>query len=195
MVSFKKESTLLLLAYIYACDAQKEHASTLSTSNAADDERSNRSLLLNLLDCSNPENYEKAQCICRNPSNAGMDLCKKWFEKVSVKSKSTIFSGTDTKIIGGSDVSNGEYPWFAKLTRGTEWAGCGGALVSPQVRRRLLSILRRLIQKRKWSKLVFHPFERKPPFTHMTCFLVCSDSCSLRWRPYLQWCRSWGSLS
>ena len=192
MVSFKKTATMLLFARICECDAQKEHASTLVSTNAADNERSDRSLLLNLPDCSNPENHGKAQCICRHPFNAGMDLCKKWFEKVSVKSKSTIFSGTDTRIIGGSDVSNGQYPWFAKLTRGTEWAGCGGALVSPQVRRRLLSIVRRLIQKRKWSILSIHPFF-STIYSHI--FLVCSDSCSLRGRPYLQWCRNWGYLS
>ena len=145
MVAFKKVATLLLFARICKCDAQKEHTSTLS--NNAGDELSNRNLLNLPADCSNPENYEKAQCICRNPSNAGMDLCKKWFEEVSVKSKSTIFSGIDTRIIGGDFVSNGDYPWFAKATDGTKWAGCGGALVSPQVRRRLLSILRRLIQK------------------------------------------------
>jgi len=161
MVSFKKAATLLLFARICECDAQKEHTSTLVSTNAADDEHSNRSLLLNLPDCSNPG---KVQCICRHPFNAGMDLCKKWLEKVSVKSKSTIFSGIDTRIIGGDFVSNGDYPWFAKATDGTRWAGCGGALVSPQVRQRLHSILRRLIQK---SKLLFHPFERKPPFTHM----------------------------
>ena len=160
MVSFKKAATLLLLAYICECDAQKEHTSTLSTSNSADNERNNRSLLLNLPDCSNPENYGAAQCICRHPSNASMDVCKKWFEKVSVTSQHTIFQGTDTKIIGGSDVSNGDYPWFAKSTRGSKgkWDGCGGALVSPQVRRRLISILRRLIQKRKLSTLLPHLF-------------------------------------
>ena len=154
MVSLKKSATLLLLAYICECDAQKEHTATLPSN--ADDERSNRSLLLNLPDCSNPENYGAAQCICRHPSNAGMDLCKKWFEKVSV----TIFQGTDTKIIGGSDVSNGDYPWFAKSTRGNsgKWDGCGGALVSPQVRRRLILFLRRLIQKRKLSTLLPHLF-------------------------------------
>ena len=79
-----------------------------------------------------------------------------------------VFSGTDTRIIGGSDVGLGEYPWFAKLTRGTEWAGCGGALVSPQVRRRLLLIVRPLIRSEEvWSKLLFHPFQRKPQNTHM----------------------------
>ena len=159
---------MLLFARICECDAQKEHASTLVSTNAADNERSDRSLLLNLPDCSNPENHGKAQCICRHPFNAGMDLCKKWFEKVSVKSERSVFSGIGTRIIGGSDVGLGEYPWFAKATNGNQWAGCGGALVSPQVRRRLLLIVRPLIRSEEvWSKLLFHPFQRKPPFTHM----------------------------
>ena len=166
MVAFKKVATLLLFARICKCDAQKEHTSTLS--NNAGDELSNRNLLNLPADCSNPENYEKAQCICHDPSNAGMEICKEWFEKVSVKSERSVFSGIGTRIIGGSDVGLGEYPWFAKATNGNQWAGCGGALVSPQVRRRLLLIVRPLIRSEEvWSKLLFHPFQRKPPFTHM----------------------------
>jgi len=40
---------------------------------------------------------------------------------------------TTQAIIGGSEATAGEYPWFAKAVyTNNDWAGCGGALVSPQ---------------------------------------------------------------
>jgi secreted trypsin-like serine protease len=45
-------------------------------------------------------------------------------------------------IIGGSEASAGEYPWFAKaVSANSNWAGCGGALVSPQVRRMIMDMV------------------------------------------------------
>lgn len=37
-----------------------------------------------------------------------------------------------TRIINGTPVPNGLYPWFAKATSGNTWGGCGGMLVSPE---------------------------------------------------------------
>ena len=42
-----------------------------------------------------------------------------------------------TKIIGGTDVPPGSYPWFARAVsymegKGWKWFGCGGSLVSPE---------------------------------------------------------------
>jgi hypothetical protein len=38
------------------------------------------------------------------------------------------------KIIGGSNVPIGEYPWFARATlyNHAAWGGCGGMLVAPE---------------------------------------------------------------
>lgn len=37
------------------------------------------------------------------------------------------------KIIGGTEVAAGAYPWFAKAMSGSSfWGGCGGMLVAPQ---------------------------------------------------------------
>ena len=49
---------------------------------------------------------------------------------------------TTQAIIGGSEATAGEYPWFAKAVyTNNDWAGCGGALVSPQVRRMIMDII------------------------------------------------------
>ena len=55
-----------------------------------------------LLDCADPLNQGEPQC---NP---------------------------DTRIINGTPVPTGTYPWFAKATSGNSWDGCGGMLVSPE---------------------------------------------------------------
>jgi len=42
------------------------------------------------------------------------------------------YDGVQTKIIGGVQVTDGTYPWFARATSGNVWGGCGGSLVAPE---------------------------------------------------------------
>lgn len=125
MVSCSKSISLMLLISI--CDPK---TSTASQSDSLEDDEEK---IINLLpDCSNPNESGKAQCLCRNPSNAGIPICQKWLQKRSV-AENIFFH---ERIIGGKEVPVGEYPWFAKAVRNSNnvWAGCGGSLVSPQVR-------------------------------------------------------------
>lgn len=56
------------------------------------------------------------------------------------------------KIIGGEEVDANEYPWFARGTRGNNWWGCGGSLVTPEF---VLSA-GELLQSRYYSSYLYY---------------------------------------
>jgi len=62
---------------------------------------------------------------------------KESLQPSALSESTTIFMKTalpndSTRIINGTPVPKGKYPWFAKATTGNTWDGCGGMLVSPE---------------------------------------------------------------
>jgi secreted trypsin-like serine protease len=53
-------------------------------------------------------------------------------EKASPSAGVVVGAGSAGRIIGGTEVAAGTYPWFAKAMSGNSWGGCGGMLVAPQ---------------------------------------------------------------
>lgn len=90
----------------------------------------NRSLLITPVDCSDGNNKDHHQCVCRKPDNKNLPVCKAWYEKLKDAREPEL----EQRIINGVDVTRGKYPWFAKMvyTSGWDWAGCGGSLVAPE---------------------------------------------------------------
>jgi len=81
-------------------------------------------------DCSIEKSKSSAECTCRLPMNWSMDICQgpKWFGDPAIQKDSSV----GIRIVGGTKVDSGRYPWFARATFQGRWGGCGGSLVTPE---------------------------------------------------------------
>jgi len=81
-------------------------------------------------DCSIEKNKSSAECTCRLSMNWSMDICQgpKWFDDPAIQKDSSV----DIRIVGGTKVDSGRYPWFARATFQGRWDGCGGSLVTSE---------------------------------------------------------------
>ena len=69
-------------------------------------------------DCSKDKHEKKPQCVCRNPHNWHMDICKDWWSKPAIEESVEKMS----KIVGGELAPRDAYPWFARLVdRQGQW--------------------------------------------------------------------------
>lgn len=89
------------------------------------------------LDCNKKKNRMKPFCYCAFPNNQNSDMCQEWFQQLDVAKNLNDTSIVDKqpRVIGGDLVPANTYPWFARLTWGTDgayWWGCGGSLVTPE---------------------------------------------------------------
>jgi len=76
------------------------------------------------IDCIDKDNREDAMCICRLQTNHHMPICKEFVDQNN--------GGVNQQIINGEEVEPNIHPWFARSTLGSDWAGCGGSLVTPE---------------------------------------------------------------
>ena len=74
------------------------------------------------IDCADVANVKDAMCVCRIKENHHIKICNDF------KSKNGAIDGF---IINGEEVEPNVYPWFARATFNSGWAGCGGSLVTP----------------------------------------------------------------
>jgi len=78
---------------------------------------------------SEDEDLVKPECFCRTSINKETQLCQDW--AAAIGEKTSIFGAG--RIIDGSEVNVGTYPWFAKgVLDDNRWGGCGGVLISPE---------------------------------------------------------------
>lgn len=79
--------------------------------------------------CNKDKHKDKPQCVCRNPHNWHMDVCKDWWHKPEIEESVQRMS----RIVGGELAPRDAYPWFARLvSRQGGWWGCGGMLVAKE---------------------------------------------------------------
>jgi len=77
-------------------------------------------------------------------SKATSTRCQKWLLGIALILHGALAGNTNvfqndtiandaisSKVIGGTVVNIGQYPFFARATEDNEWGGCGGSLVSP----------------------------------------------------------------
>ena len=81
-----------------------------------------------------PKHKEAIKCIQRKHQDS--TICKKWFQSLHQVTRGLKYKTTSSqRIVNGTNVPKGEYPWFAKALLGSNpneyWGGCGGMLVAP----------------------------------------------------------------
>eukprot|EP00547_Thalassionema_nitzschioides_P000836 CAMPEP_0194199160 /NCGR_PEP_ID=MMETSP0156-20130528/279_1 /TAXON_ID=33649 /ORGANISM="Thalassionema nitzschioides, Strain L26-B" /LENGTH=604 /DNA_ID=CAMNT_0038924015 /DNA_START=90 /DNA_END=1904 /DNA_ORIENTATION=+ len=77
------------------------------------------------LDCSDKANHGEAVCVCRIGTNHHLEICQRLFAQNND-------GDFVAEIINGEPVGSNVYPWFARMTSGSGWGGCGGSLVTPE---------------------------------------------------------------
>jgi trypsin len=88
------------------------------------------------VNCRDSKNEFHPFCYCRYPTNWDTDICQggKFFGRPDIEKNLADTAERDGRIVGGSFVPVGSYPWFARLTSnsGSTWWGCGGSLITPE---------------------------------------------------------------
>jgi len=82
--------------------------------------------------CSVGANKNRPQCMCRYPTNWDKEICqgKNWWNRPAVADNIE----KTGRIVGGEESPANAYPWFARMTFGSQndWWGCGAMLVAPR---------------------------------------------------------------